>query len=163
MLAFKTILHATDFSESSNFAFGVACALARDYGARLIVLHVAPPLLGYYGEGAVIPAPQDYEASLMEDLEQVKPTDPWIHVEHRLVEGDAAGEILRQAKETKADVIVMGTHGRTGLSRLVMGSVAEVVVRKSSCPVLTVKNPVPEASLTTAPSPATAVEVTAAQ
>ena len=77
------------------------------------------------------------------------------------MEGEAAGEILRQANETKADVIVMGTHGRTGISRLLMGSVAEVVVRKSSCPVLTVKNPVPEASLATSAAPTAGVEVMA--
>jgi len=162
MLAIKTILHATDFSESSDFAFRLSCALARDYGARLVILHVAPPLIGYYGEGTVVPAPEAYEDTLKEDLEQLRPSDPGIKVEHRLVEGEPAREILRQAQETKADVIVMGTHGRTGLSRLVMGSVAELVVRKSSCPVLTVKKPVPEPHLATTTSSA-ADKVTATQ
>jgi nucleotide-binding universal stress UspA family protein len=66
-------------------------------------------------------------------------------LEHRLVEGDAATVILQVATEIKCDLIVMGTHGRTGLSRLLMGSVAEQVVRNASCPVLTVKTPQHEA------------------
>ena len=63
-----------------------------------------------------------------------------------LKEGDAGTEILRTAKEISSDIIVMGSHGRTGLSRLLMGSVAEAVSRKAHCPVLTVKHPFPETS-----------------
>jgi nucleotide-binding universal stress UspA family protein len=77
------------------------------------------------------------------NLRQLQPSDPALHVEYRLEEGFAATEILRLAEEAKADLIVMGTHGRTGLSRLVLGSVAEQVVRKARCPVLTVKAPFP--------------------
>jgi nucleotide-binding universal stress UspA family protein len=64
-------------------------------------------------------------------------------VEHQLAEGDTAREILEVAREHGAGLIVMGTHGRTGLGRLLLGSVAEQVLRQSSCPVLTVKFPVP--------------------
>jgi nucleotide-binding universal stress UspA family protein len=62
-------------------------------------------------------------------------------VEYRITQGDAAAEILRLAEETKCDLIAMGTHGRTGLERLVVGSVAETVMRKAHCPVLTVRSP----------------------
>jgi len=72
------------------------------------------------------------------------------------VEGDVATEILRLAQETGSDLIVMGTHGRTGLARLLMGSVAEQVVRKAPCPVLTVKTPFPAAPALDVPQEATA-------
>jgi nucleotide-binding universal stress UspA family protein len=141
MLALRTILHPTDFSDYSAYAFRLACALARDYGARIVVLHVATPPVVVYGEGVLPPEPEGYKERLREQLHQVVSQDPKVPVEHRLVEGDAATEILRLAGETKCDLIVMGTHGRTGLGRLLMGSVAEQVVRKAPCPVLTVKTP----------------------
>ena len=64
----------------------------------------------------------------------------------RVHEGDPATQIVRVAQETRCDLIVLGTHGRTGLGRLLMGSVAEQVLRKAPCPVLTVKTPFPETS-----------------
>ena len=144
MLTIRTILHATDFSERSEFAFRLACSLARDYGARLIVMHVAEPAMAIAGEGVLMfPLAVDVQP-LRERLQQLRPPDPKVQVEHRLVEGDAATEILRVAEETKCDMIVLGTHGRTGLGRLLMGSVAEQVVRKALCPVLTVKTALPE-------------------
>jgi nucleotide-binding universal stress UspA family protein len=69
-------------------------------------------------------------------LEDVKPTDPSVPFAHRLTIGDPAGEIVRIAGEEKAEMVVMGTHGRTGMTRLLMGSVAEGVVRRAPCPVL---------------------------
>src|SRR5262249_13091790 len=72
-------------------------------------------------------------------LHQLLPRDPTVRVERRLAQGDAATEILQVAKEVRPDVIVMGTQGRTGLARVLMGSVAEQVVRKAACPVITVK------------------------
>jgi nucleotide-binding universal stress UspA family protein len=141
MLAIKTILHPTDFSERSAFAFRMACALARDYGAQLVVLHVAEPPRPIAFEGVAVPPPVVDMKQLRDRLQQLRPEDPKVSVEHRLIEGDAPSEILRVAGETRCDVIVMGTHGRTGLGRLLMGSVAEQVVRKASCPVLTVKTP----------------------
>ncbi|HZT97099.1 MAG TPA: universal stress protein [Chloroflexota bacterium] len=141
MLPIRTILHPTDFSEYSGYAFQLACDLARDYDARLIVLHVAAPPVVVYGEGVLPPEPKDYKERLRERLQQVVIQDPKIPIEHRLIEGDAAREILRLAGEAKCNLIVMGTHGRTGLGRLLMGSVAEQVVRKAPCPVLTVKIP----------------------
>ena len=144
MLSVRTILHPTDFSASSEAAFGLACALARDYDARLLVLHVTmpPPAVGY-AEGVYVPAPEPTYNELRHKLYDVTPADPEIVVEHRLVEGDAATEILRVAKEAGCDTIVMGTHGRTGFGRLLMGSVAEDVLRQAPCPVVTVRHPLP--------------------
>jgi nucleotide-binding universal stress UspA family protein len=155
MLPIRTILHPTDFSAYSDQAFQLACALSRDYGARLIVLHVATPPVIVYGEGVLPPEPAVFQEQLRERLQHVVPKDPKLAVEHRLVEGDVAKEILRLAGETKSDLIVMGTHGRTGLGRLLMGSVAEQVVRKASCPVLTVKTPQQQSSRGEEPVPAT--------
>jgi nucleotide-binding universal stress UspA family protein len=143
MLPIRTVLHPTDFSDRSEFAFRLACSLARDYGARLIVLHVAVPPVAVYGEGMMAPAPEGNLDELRQQLELLLPRDPRVGVEHRLVEGDAAAEILQAAKDTGSDVIVMGTHGRTGLGRLLLGSVAEQVVRRAACPVVTVKTPLP--------------------
>jgi nucleotide-binding universal stress UspA family protein len=140
MLAIRKILHPTDFSENSQAAFRLACALARDYQARLLVLHVSTPFVAY-GEGMVTAPPPDFTEELRARLQQIRPGDPRVGIEHKLVEGDAAAEILRVAREAGCDLIVLGTHGRTGLPRLLMGSVAEVVVRRASCPVLTVKTP----------------------
>jgi nucleotide-binding universal stress UspA family protein len=145
MLGIRTILHPTDFSECSAFAFRLACSLARDYGARLIVLHVAEPPITVASEGMVmIPPPLDLEP-IREKLRQIRPGDPAVPMEYCLVEGNAAPEILRVAEESHCDVIVLGTHGRTGLARLLMGSVAEQVVRRACCPVLMVKGPFPPA------------------
>jgi nucleotide-binding universal stress UspA family protein len=140
MLAIRKILYATDFSDNSEPAFVLACSLARDYGARVLALHVHTPFVAY-GEGMLAAPPPDFSEELRGRLQKVRSGDPRVPVEHKLVEGDPAGEILRVAHEAGCDLIVLGTHGRTGLSRLLMGSVAEVVVRRASCPVLTVKKP----------------------
>lgn len=156
MLPIHTILHPTDFSTRSEHAFQLAEALARDYGAELIILHVNEPPIVAYTEGVVPPFPQDQLEKVRERLEEVRPKDPKVRVHRVLAEGGPAEEILRVARERKADLILMGTHGRTGLNRLVMGSVAEQVVRKAPCPVLTVKMPAAEAkmSVTTVPEQA---------
>ena len=144
MLPIRTILHPTDFSPQSGYAFQLACALARDYVAHLIVLTVQPPEI-VYGEGFVLPPdPEVVRKGLQEQLDRLQPPDPAIRVERILEEGDPVQEILHTARETHADIIVMGTHGRTGVGRLLMGSVAEAVLRKAPCPVLTVKAPLPE-------------------
>jgi nucleotide-binding universal stress UspA family protein len=142
MLQIKTILHPTDFSECSDHAFQMACALARDYGARLIVMHAVQPPIVVYGNGVVTAPPRTRPEQLRQKLEQRQVRDITVRTEHQMVEGDPAEEILKMAGETEADVIVMGTHGWTAWSRLLMGSVAERVVRKATCPVLTIKTPV---------------------
>jgi nucleotide-binding universal stress UspA family protein len=145
MLPIRLVLHPTDFSLHSEAASRVAFALAGDYGARVLVLHVLEPIALGGLEGVAILDPLAYEADLKARLAEVRPHDPKVPVEHRLVAGDAAAEVLRVAKESKCSVIVLGTHGRGGVGRILMGSVAEQVVRKAPCPVVTVKAPPPEA------------------
>lgn len=143
MLPIHTILHPTDFSERSQEALQMACGLARDYGARLILLHVAmPPTLVYAG-GVLPPESDELLARSREQLLQLIVPDAGINIERRFVEGDPATAILEQAEAGQVDLIVMGTHGRTGLGRLFMGSVAEEVARRAPCPVLTMTNPFP--------------------
>ena len=146
MYSIKTILSPTDFSEYSTSAFRLACSLARDYGGRVVVLHVAEPPLAVAGDGVLMLPPAFDLEPLRERLRQVRADESKVQIEHRLAEGDAAKEILREAAEGKCDLIVMATHGRTGLGRLLMGSVAEQVLRKASCPVLTVKTPMSQTS-----------------
>lgn len=134
MLPIRTILHVTDFSEPANNAFQVACSLARSCQARLIVLHVVPPVLTSYP-----PMPPEWYDRELEQLNRIQAPDPQIHLEHRLENGDPVKEILRAAQENGCDLIVMGTHSRSGIGRLVLGSVAEYVVRHAHCPVVTVK------------------------
>jgi nucleotide-binding universal stress UspA family protein len=144
MLAIRTILHPTDFAPQSGPAFQVACALTRDYVARLVLLHVHPPDM-MYGEGYVLPpASEVVREELQERLNRLRPPDPAVRVERLVREGDAVREILHTARDVGAEMIVLGTHGRTGLGRLLMGSVAEAVLRQAPCPVLAVKAPLPE-------------------
>lgn len=148
MLNFRTILHPTDFSDAAEAAFHLACSLARDHGSRIEILHVVTPATVAYTEGVMLPPTEDIKDELWAKLDTIKPTAE-IDVARHMVEGEPATEILRLAQETNADLIVMGTHGRRGLTRFLMGSVAEEVVRKAICPVLTVKVPVarvPEAA-----------------
>jgi nucleotide-binding universal stress UspA family protein len=148
MLSIRTILHPTDFSESSGPAFELACALARDYSAALVVAHVVPPTRVFAPDGIAVPFPTEEPYEARAQLARVRPTVGGVEVEHRLLEGDPAEMILKLAREVRADVIVMGTHGTGGLTRLLVGSVAESVMRKAPCPVLTVKEPSRLASLT---------------
>ena len=146
MLPLRLVLHPTDFSPHSEAAAKLAFALARDYGARVLVLHVLEPIVMGGVEGVAIPDPGAYEAEMRARLEGVRPSGTEVLVEHRLLLGSIAEEILRVAKESRCGVIVLGTHGRGGVGRLLMGSVAEQVVRKAPCPVLTVKAPPREAA-----------------
>jgi nucleotide-binding universal stress UspA family protein len=149
MLPIHTILHPTDFSPQSGAAFQLAWALARDYGARMILLHVKPPDM-IYGEGYVLPPdPPVTRAVLQEQLDRLQPPDSSVRVERILREGYPADAILHAAAETGADLIVMGTLGRTGVGRLLMGSVAQAVLCRAPCPVLTVKAPPPKDLATT--------------
>jgi len=141
MLPIHTILHPTDFSKQSEFAFQLACALARDYEAELFVVHVVTPPVVIYGEGVLPVEPEVYQEELREKLNRLHAEEPGVRVVHRLVEGQPVDEILHLAREIGCDLIVMGTHGRTGLGRMLMGSVAEKVVRMAPCPVVTVREP----------------------
>jgi nucleotide-binding universal stress UspA family protein len=143
MLTAETILYPTDFSADTQPALDVACALAAEGHGRLVVLHVErPPLATLGGTVAPPPLPNEYDRQkVWEELQRIKPLRPGLAIEYRLEYGDPATVILQTAQDIGADLIVMGTHGRTGLRRLLMGSVAERVVRKASCPVLTVRTP----------------------
>jgi nucleotide-binding universal stress UspA family protein len=144
MLVLKTILHPTDFSPQSEHAFHLACSVARDHGGRLILLHVAPSPEVIMGEFGMAPPATNDDEVLHRRLNQIQLAGPTIPVDRKVVHGDPADQILAVARASKCDLIVMGTHGRTGLGRLLMGSVAEQVMRKAPCPVLTVKSPLAE-------------------
>jgi nucleotide-binding universal stress UspA family protein len=141
MTRFKTVLAAIDFSEGSRAALESAAGLAHLLGARLLALNVAPAYMTYEPLPAFpAPAPLGPERLLKirEDLRQfVAPsgsTQPLAEVFVR--EGDPADEILAQAAESGVDLVVLGTHGRRGFERLMLGSVTERVARKASCSVL---------------------------
>lgn len=153
MLPIHTILHPTDFSERANYAYKLACSLARDHGARVVVLHVAtPPPVVAYGEMVTEMHPDDYSERLREEVDKYVKNSKDLQVEVRLAEGDPARETVRAAKEVGCDVIVMGSQGRSGLERFLLGSVAEQVMRKAPCPVLTVKAPFPVAEALAKPA-----------
>jgi nucleotide-binding universal stress UspA family protein len=145
MLPIKTILFATDFSPPSDSAFKFAGSLAQDYKAKLLILHVLEEPKPYYGGVMTPPPPEsDFEEMRKEvemKLRKLQPANSAITVEHLLVIGDAGAAITQTAENHKCDLIVMGTHGRSGLGRLMLGSVAEEVLRHAACPVLTLKAP----------------------
>lgn len=139
----KNIIVPFDFSDSSEVALQFATSLARDGGATLHIVHVKKPLMFYVLEpkyGDVARAPNLDELKTV--LQRIVPNDRNVPHKHWLyTSDDVPKRILKLANELPADLIVMGTHGRTGLDRLIMGSVAESVVRHARCPVITVKHP----------------------
>jgi nucleotide-binding universal stress UspA family protein len=139
MVTFSTIMCPTDFSPPSQQAFRIACSLARDYGAKLILLHVKPREPNPSGVMTMPPEPPEVLAERQTQLNAIEPAVPGIQFERHLVTGNEAEDILRTAADKNCDLIVMGTHGRTGISRLLMGSVTENVLRKAPCAVLTVR------------------------
>jgi nucleotide-binding universal stress UspA family protein len=141
MSTLQNILFPTDLSERADAAFPLACALARDQGARLVALYVDPPPK-FHGEVVSRRQTADYEQQLREALGRYQ-APQGVQLEYRLDEGPPAEVICRIATELRVDLIVMPTHGRTGLRRLLMGSVTEEVLRQSPCPVLTVSAPAP--------------------
>jgi len=134
----KHILVPIDWSEQSNRIFELAASLAEERNAQLVILGVVPSPTVIYG-----PPPENYLNHLFEELCQIKPSNVKTRVEYLLMQGNPATAILKAARESRCDLIVMGTHGRKGLRRVLMGSVAEEVVRKAPCPVLTVMAGVP--------------------
>jgi nucleotide-binding universal stress UspA family protein len=142
-MEFHRILAPTDFSGYSTQAVLYARELAQTFAATLVLLHVVEPP-AYPIEGL---PPSELGGSLLGDLEQlaakelahVLMDEAEIKVGRRVVVGVPYREIINVAEAEKVDLIVMATHGRTGLSHLVMGSVAERVVRMAPCPVLTIR------------------------
>jgi len=133
------IVVPTDFSHCGDAALRLAASLARDTGAKLLIVHVEEPPLAYGGGEMYYGVPEPATEDLQRMLERVVPPDANVTYEHRLISGEPASAIVQLAEDEKADLIVMATHGRTGLTRLLMGSVAEAVVRRAPCPVLTYK------------------------
>jgi nucleotide-binding universal stress UspA family protein len=141
-----TILFPTDFSELNTEALSYASRLAAESGAKLFIVHVdeQSPLNASMGEAGYLYASQsdgDVRNTIRDQLSRIKPTAPGVTFEHRCVNGAPVKELLQFAKREGVDLIVMGSHGRTGLGRLLMGSVAEGVTRRAECPVLIVKQP----------------------
>lgn len=140
MLPIKTILHPTDFSPSSQYAFQMACSLAHEHLGRLVIVHVERVPETVMGEfGLAPPVPIEVER-WQKELDKIQPPSS-IAVERRLLQGDPVVQILALARDCQADLIVMGTHGHSAMHGLLMGSVAEKVVRGAACPVLTLKVP----------------------
>ncbi|MDY0300002.1 MAG: universal stress protein [Trichlorobacter sp.] len=145
MQQFKTILLATDFSESSIKAAQYALSMARCFNARLLVLHVINEpvdLRGFYVPHITFEKlEKEIETSAAKMMEKfcAEQFGDFEAVETALVTGIPFEEILFMTDERSADLIVIGTHGRTGLDHLIFGSTAERVVRSASCPVMTVR------------------------
>jgi nucleotide-binding universal stress UspA family protein len=155
MFGLRTILHPTDFSATSGHAFAAACALAHDYGAQLVLLYVTAPQ-SVAGQAALLPLLREHDLDLRKQLHQLTVPPGVPRPIYRLEHGDPATEVVRVAQETAADLIVLGTHGRTGLGRVLLGSVAETVLRQAPCPVLTVRAPLPADARAKAAQPAEA-------
>lgn len=132
MIRIQSIVYPTDFSSYSNQAYFHAVGLAEQYGAALTVVFVYNAAADEHARG---------KAYWEDQLAQIRPLNAKIPVRHAVLEGDPATEIVKYASEQRADVIVIGTHGRTGVDRLVLGSVAERVMREAPCSVLVVKLP----------------------
>lgn len=142
MPTIKHIMVATDFSHDANRAVTMAAELARAFSAKLTLFHVVQmPSYAFFGGGAYVPSPE-LTADIMNDakrwLAAAKERLTGLAVETVCLDGDPQTLIVRWAAEHKPDLLVLGTHGRRGLRRLVVGSVAEHVLRAASCPVLTV-------------------------
>ena len=147
MITLHRILLATDFSDFSNEALDYAVYLSRGFGADLYLLHVfEPPFFSHSGVSLnvrpevhqwIMEVKQEAQEKLGKLAEEVRHHGAKVHPIFK--EGTPFLEILKTAGEIPADLIVLGTHGRTGLTHVLMGSVAERIVRKSSCPVFTVR------------------------
>jgi nucleotide-binding universal stress UspA family protein len=148
-LQLRQILLPIDFSGCGNFALPYAASMARATGAKVICVHVVEPIVpavGYSGLAEPMPIAdmtEQLEDSAERELPQVTDCDDLrgLDVDEVIVHGDAAAEIVRVAEERDVDLIVISSHGRTGIGRIIFGSTAEAVVRHAHCPVLVVKPP----------------------
>ncbi|HUI75030.1 MAG TPA: universal stress protein [Candidatus Acidoferrum sp.] len=138
-IGLKNILYLTDFSRSAEFAFGAAQGLARKFDARMIVAHVLEPAeYQFVPQQGVVETTVGVEESAKKELLQLEKRITGIPHELLLSKGEVWDAVTELVRKNKADLLVMGTHGRTGLRRLLMGSVAERVFRQAHCPVITV-------------------------
>jgi len=146
MSRLRRILHPSDFSPASGAAFTRATAMAKSDGAQLIIVHVLAPPMPISGEGYIPPKVyDDLEASARAHGQkrlgalQARARKAGVKATTLMMEGVAHEQIVRAARSKKADIIVIGTHGRTGLAKFFLGSVASRVVAAARCPVLTVR------------------------
>jgi nucleotide-binding universal stress UspA family protein len=156
MNAIRKILVPTDFSAHADEAFRVAVTLARSLGAKVTLFHVARPPAVILEGGKLLSHPDKGETvNLWERFHSIQQTEPTVRVEHEVIVADKPGarHILQLLDKIGCDLIVMGTHGRSGLRHLLLGSVAEEVVRLAHCPVMVVKAPA-QTQPTSAPEPA---------
>jgi nucleotide-binding universal stress UspA family protein len=145
----RSILLPTDFSECARYAVPYAAQLARLVGARVVCLHVVEPVVPAVGWTPIAePLPvadvgEQLEDSAARELPRFARCEEFegLDVEDVIARGEAASEIVRVARERGADMIVISSHGRAGLGRILFGSTAESVVRHAPCPVLVVKPP----------------------
>ena len=145
----RSILLPTDFSECANYALSYAASFARQAGASILCVHVIEPVVptvGYTGMAEPLPIADisdQLEDSAERELPKIAECEECegLEVEEVIAHGDAASEIVRVARERSVDLIVISSHGRTGLGRLLFGSTTESVVRHAPCPVLVVKPP----------------------
>ena len=140
----RQLLYATDFSRASRPAFARALELAKRDSSRLVLLHVLTPPSPFLGDELPasyveleVRARREVERRLAALVAQAKKAG--VRAEGQFTEGVPSEEILRAARRRHADLIVIGTHGRTGLGRVFMGSVAERVLQRATVPVLTVR------------------------
>lgn len=142
MITIKSILCPLDFSDASKNAFRYACEFARSMGSKIYLLHIVEPRpIAADMTLTYIPVEEDLEKAAREDIEPLahEAREKGIDVQVDVVIGIPSEVILHQIVESDASMLIMGSHGKTGLSRLLMGSVAEGVVRKAKVPVLIVK------------------------
>ena len=146
MSRIRRILHPSDFSRASGAAFAKAVEMAKTNAAELLVVHVLTPVIPMVGDGYV--SPKVYEeieatsrAQAQTELDRLaaKAKKAGVRVTSLLMEGVPHEQITRAARSKRADLVVIGTHGRTGLAKFFLGSVAGRVVSIASCPVLTVR------------------------
>ena len=142
----KRIMHATDFSTASRAAFARALQEAKNHSAELTVVHVLSPVLAFAGDGYVSPSTYESLARSSRAWAQkqldglvAKAKAARVRVRGLLLDGVAHEQIAKAAKSRKSDLLVVGTHGRTGVARFFVGSVAGRVVATAPCPVLTVR------------------------
>ena len=146
MKGVRRILHPTDFSRASGAAFLKAVALAKESRAELLLVHVLLPTTPFIGDGYISPKTyEELEASARRGAQRelakvvARAQKAKARVKAVLLEGVPYDKIARVARSKRADLIVMGTHGRSGLSKFFLGSVAERVIALAPCPVLTVR------------------------